>query len=196
MFIRTITSNSSTKPIFISRIHSQSFTLPFQITDPQNVKNKFNSSGLIDSGAGKLFIDKEFAKEKQLSTYQLERPIPVFNVDGTKNSSGYITHATDLIIKQQNHLEMATFLICDLGSSPMILGLSWLQKHNPTIDWQKGTLQFLNCPPICKSIPPQEIRHLDDRPTLSLTQSLEEARKKIPPQYHEYIEIFDKLTAT
>ena len=31
----------------------------------------------------------------------------------------------------------------------MIIGYSYLYKHNPTIDWQKGQQEFTRCPNIC-----------------------------------------------
>ena len=41
--------------------------------------------GLIDSGAGGKFIDQNFAKEERLETKDLEKPLVVYNVDGTLN---------------------------------------------------------------------------------------------------------------
>ena len=41
--------------------------------------------GLIDSGAGGKFIDQNFAKEEGLETKDLEKPLMVYNVDGTLN---------------------------------------------------------------------------------------------------------------
>ena len=31
-----------------------------------------------------------------------------------------------------------------LGKQKIILGFPWLQKHNPDIDWKKGTLKWQN----------------------------------------------------
>ena len=30
-----------------------------------------------------------------------------------------------------------------------IIGHTWLFRHNPEIDWQKGTVSFTRCPPKC-----------------------------------------------
>ena len=46
--------------------------------------------GLIDSGAGGKFIDQNFAKEEGLKTKDLEKPLVVYNVDGTLNKKGTI----------------------------------------------------------------------------------------------------------
>ena len=31
----------------------------------------------------------------------------------------------------------------------MILGIPWLAAHNPEIDWEKGEVEMMCCPPIC-----------------------------------------------
>ncbi|KXN81920.1 hypothetical protein AN958_03418 [Leucoagaricus sp. SymC.cos] len=36
--------------------------------------------------------------------------------------------------------------VISLGHPRMILGLSWLQEHNPDIDWENGTLQWRQHP--------------------------------------------------
>ena len=30
----------------------------------------------------------------------------------------------------------------------MILGMSWLAAHNPEIDWKKGEVRMMRCPPM------------------------------------------------
>jgi hypothetical protein len=44
----------------------------------------------------------------------------------------------DLHINGKKHTEQ--FLITELGNQKVILGLPWLQKHNPEINWKEGTL--------------------------------------------------------
>jgi len=61
---------------------------------------KVETQALIDCGAGGIFIDKDFAYQNGFTTEHLNRPIRVFNVDGTPNTKGTIeecTHA-DLVI--------------------------------------------------------------------------------------------------
>ena len=42
---------------------------------------------LLDSGCTKTTIDERFAKEKGLKMYKLPVPIPVYNTDGSINST-------------------------------------------------------------------------------------------------------------
>jgi hypothetical protein len=36
------------------------------------------------------------------------------------------------------------FYVMALGDQNLILGLPWLEKHNPIIDWTEKTLEFRN----------------------------------------------------
>ncbi|THH01445.1 hypothetical protein EW145_g6909 [Phellinidium pouzarii] len=107
---------------------------------------------LIDSGATGLFIDKEFVKQNQLKTRSLGYTIPVFNVDGTKNVGGSIEEEVDLVVEYKEHRELATFEVCNLGKTVLILGHNWLKKHNPEIDWITGEISLTRCPISCHDI--------------------------------------------
>jgi hypothetical protein len=61
--------------------------------------------------------------------------VPVFNVDGTPNDSGSITEVVDLVLRYKNHSERTLFAVTSIGKQHLILGHSWLRKHNPEIDW-------------------------------------------------------------
>ena len=55
---------------------------------------------LLDSGATENFIDHSTVKRLRLGTKLLNFQRPVYNMDGTLNKHGTITHACDLIVKQ------------------------------------------------------------------------------------------------
>src|SRR6202000_2849629 len=40
----------------------------------------------------------------------------------------------------EDHSEILRFLITDLGKDDLILGLPWLRKHNPSVDWEQGEI--------------------------------------------------------
>jgi hypothetical protein len=48
------------------------------------------SPALLDCGATGLFVDGEFVKAKNLTTWKLSQPINVFNVDSTPNKAGKV----------------------------------------------------------------------------------------------------------
>jgi hypothetical protein len=99
---------------------------------------------LIDSGAGGNFIDEETVKQLQLTRTELRRPIAVRNVDGSHNNNGHITHRTIFDATIARKRQTLSLLITGLGKQPIILGLPWLIKENPDIDWTNGHLQWRN----------------------------------------------------
>jgi hypothetical protein len=97
---------------------------------------------LIDSGAGGNFIDTHAVERLNLTQIRLSRPIVVRNVDGTQNSNGTITHRTQVDADVAGRPQCLSLLITKLGNQNLILGLPWLDKENPDINWRTGTLSW------------------------------------------------------
>ncbi|KAG5732575.1 hypothetical protein E4T56_gene16847 [Termitomyces sp. T112] len=62
----------------------------------------------------------------------------VFNIDRMPNKAGAISSVVDLILCYQNHAEHTVFAITSLGKQDIILGSTWLWKHNRKVDWAQG----------------------------------------------------------
>ncbi|KIK51559.1 hypothetical protein GYMLUDRAFT_143497, partial [Collybiopsis luxurians FD-317 M1] len=75
----------------------------------------------------------------QLTTL-LRQPINIFNIDGTPNQAGQITHLAHLALTVDDQERWTDFLVTNLGGEDIILGLPWLRKINPEVDWEKGRL--------------------------------------------------------
>ena len=114
-------------------------------TSPQNRWFFIPTCTLLDSDASVIFIDKAWVKEKKLPLWPLHHAIPIFNVDGTKNSTSNVTHYVDITISYQGHCKKMTAKVTDLSKNQMILGFTWLQKHNPEIDWKHSTVKMTQC---------------------------------------------------
>jgi hypothetical protein len=97
---------------------------------------------MIDSGATALFLDFSFVKKHRILSLPLRHPINLYNIDGTANQAGRITHFARLCLMINNHEEWTDFLVSNLGGEDVILGLPWLRKVNPQIDWKKGLLNI------------------------------------------------------
>ena len=41
------------------------------------------------------------------------------------------------------------FEVCDLGKAKVIVGHTWLKRHNPEIDWEKAEVKLSRCPEEC-----------------------------------------------
>jgi len=64
--------------------------------DTESGISKVNTKSLINSGAKGKFIDQNYAQSIGIKQTALEEPIKVFNVDGTRNKRGTITHMADV----------------------------------------------------------------------------------------------------
>ena len=106
---------------------------------------------LLNSGATGMFIDRAYVKANRLPTRTLSSPIPVCNVDGTLNKAGSVTEVVELVLRYRNHSEHAFFTVTGLGSQKVIMGHSWLQKHNPGINWVTGEVKMSRCSGSCCS---------------------------------------------
>jgi len=73
----------------------------------------------------------------------------VYNVDGTPNEQGAICDIVDIIMRFHDHTKQAQFAVTGLEKSQMILGLSWLQEHNPKINWAMSEVKMSHCPSRC-----------------------------------------------
>jgi len=70
-------------------------------------------------------------------------------VNETVNVRGVITYQVKYNMFFKGHVERARMNICNLGKTEMILGMPWLAAHNPEVDWKKGEVKIMWCPPIC-----------------------------------------------
>jgi len=74
----------------------------------------------------------------------------VITVDGTGNSGSAILHEVEVNLYFKGHVERVRMDVCNLGKTKVILGMPWLQAHNPEIDWEKGEVKMTKCSPICE----------------------------------------------
>jgi Reverse transcriptase (RNA-dependent DNA polymerase) len=95
---------------------------------------------LIDSSAGGMFIDQNFAKNFKIN--YLDKPVKAYNVDRTENKWGMINAYINLEFKLGDRKFNEHFNVTGLGKQRIILGLPWLHKYNPIIDWKKGEITF------------------------------------------------------
>jgi len=40
--------------------------------------------------------------------------------------------------------------VCNLEKTEVILGMLWLQVHNPEINWETGEVKMMRCLPLCE----------------------------------------------
>jgi len=95
-----------------------------------------STEAMVDTGATGDFIDQDFVTREKLPTRKLSQLILVYNVDGTLNKAGGIHEVVDVIMTYERHSERILLAVTRLGKQSMILGFTWLDKHNPEIDFR------------------------------------------------------------
>ena len=110
-------------------------TLPFEY-GPQCT----TFSALIDSGATNNFLDKNFATQMGIKLQQC-LPLPVSLI----NAAGHpITVKYEAVVCLNFHPPFGPawtrFLVTPIHSYPVILGMTWLQQHDPFISWSRMTI--------------------------------------------------------
>ena len=56
-------------------------------------------AAMVDSGATALFLDKKYADHHKMWQIPLENPITLYNIDGSLNEAGSITHKVKLSLR-------------------------------------------------------------------------------------------------
>ena len=104
---------------------------------------------LLDSGATGLVMSEEFARKHKFRRTELERPVHVRNVDGMFNYAGPIVDTVEVEIFFKGHKERTLIDVMGGQKWNVILGMPWLRRHNPEIDWRTGEVKMTGCSDEC-----------------------------------------------
>jgi len=104
---------------------------------------------LLDSGATGLVMSLEFARKQGFKLKKLERLMNVRNVDGSLNKEGPIEHMVEVNIYYQGHRERTEIDVIGGQKWMVILGMPWLARHNPEINWRIGEVKMTRCSEEC-----------------------------------------------
>ena len=125
-------SSSRINHVFTALPNERTLQIPVRIL----VNNQIiETTAIIDSGATGSFIDPGLIGLTKFPVKKLDRPVKAYNVDGTTNSKGNIIWETNVDLQFPKHRENVRLMILNLGRRQIILGMPWLKKWNPIIDW-------------------------------------------------------------
>jgi len=97
---------------------------------------ELSTEAMVDTRATGDFIDQDFVTQAKLPTHKLSQLILVYNVDGTLNEAGSIHKVIVMIMTYNQHSERILLAVTHLSKQSMILRITWLDKHNPEIDFR------------------------------------------------------------
>jgi hypothetical protein len=118
---------------------------------------------MIDSGATGIFISRRFVNQNRIATCEKNDGYELIAVDGS-SLPDVDSETIPLPMAIQQHHEEITLDVLDTASHDVVLGMPWLEKHNPVIDWTKGVLRFARCDCVIDINPIRRQRSsMDDR---------------------------------
>jgi hypothetical protein len=122
------------------------------LTTPITLVDSIKMTAMVDSGAMGNFIHPRFIELHKLVTKPHE-PLVVNDVNGRLLSR--VDRQTEIRMTVGGHSETLTFDIAPLGKHNIVLGLPWLQQHDPIVQWLGGKLMFASdyCERHCLEIP-------------------------------------------
>ncbi len=103
---------------------------------------------MIDSGSQSSLVSEEFVLKHQLTSTPLRPMIPIQGLDGKPLLKGSISHVATFNIRIGDHTEVKTFGIVKMPWD-LLLGVDWLQTHNPVINWKSSSICFSCCDSGC-----------------------------------------------
>jgi len=120
---------------------------------------------MIDLGATEDFIDREVCNKHGIKMIKAKNPREIYLADGKPSAMGPVTHMTKVPMDISSHRELGTCQVANLQNHQVILGMTWLREHNPTIDWNDKRITFnsercttwcLKSSPVAYAVPEQK----------------------------------------
>ena len=111
-----------------------------------SIAKRAKAIALLDSGAMENFMNLGYAQWLQLPIKCLAESQQLFNVDGTKNKSGWLHFYTDLQVQTGSQTINLKFFLSDLGEHMAILGYPWFTAFQPHINWKRGWINTTQLP--------------------------------------------------
>jgi hypothetical protein len=103
---------------------------------------------LIDSECLNNFIFPNFVKKAQFHTQAKKYQYTLYKIDNqsvAENGGIIAKKITPISVDIQRHWERVNFDITRINTYDAVLGLLWLEKHNPTINYKNRIMIFNGC---------------------------------------------------
>jgi predicted aspartyl protease len=127
--------------------------------------NEHHTTAIVDCGATENFIDERYAKQNNIPLRRKAIPHRVLVVDGREVANRPVTHDGLVDLTINNHYETIRLYCITIGNSPIIVGLPWLRRHNPSINWKEGCVTFdsARCAKECLAMSPHAITVAEEK---------------------------------
>lgn len=95
---------------------------------------------LIDSGASCCFLNSKFAQRYNITTNTINIPQQVNLATGI--ATQVEQQANNIPIRINSYHDHQQFMVLPLVGSDVILGMTWLRRLNPRINWRRDTVRL------------------------------------------------------
>jgi Retroviral aspartyl protease len=109
-----------------------SVRVPGQLIKLSGVVNTCKAVVMVDSGSTGDFISEQFVRKYKLVSRCYEKVKKVWLADGKEHT---ITSYVDSSIRIGELHEKTELAVIPLAGYDVILGIPWLKRHNPVINW-------------------------------------------------------------
>ena len=107
------------------------------------------------------------------------------------NKTGQVTHIVKTTLQLSDHRKEEVIWVTDIGEEDFVIGLTWLKRWNPKINWKTGKMTMPKSGKLrAKTTKSQEIAEE------ALRKDKEETfEEKFPASFKEFKPLFDEQKA-
>ena len=138
-----MSSSHDLSHVLVALPNERTICLPIKLATGTQI---VETTALIDCGATRNFINIGLLSKANFPLQHLPKPIQAYNMDGTANIKGTIRWKAHTDILFSRSRESTDLMVLSLGRQQVILGMPWLHKWNPKIDWISNTVSIPRSP--------------------------------------------------
>ena len=98
---------------------------------------------LVDSGASGNYISRQLYDTLSTGRRHKQQPYQLTMANGQTELVCHETQPMEIVTR--HYAERIHLDIVKLATQDIYLGMPWLKKHNPVVNWKTGVLTFRNC---------------------------------------------------
>jgi len=102
--------------------------------------NGHPTTALIDSGASCCFLNSRFVENHKLPTQPNRKPQQVRLATGVR--AQVVEKARKIEIQMGSYHDHQKFMVLPLEGNDVILGMAWLRRLNPKINWRQNVIHI------------------------------------------------------
>uniref|UniRef100_A0A803T1K6 CCHC-type domain-containing protein n=1 Tax=Anolis carolinensis TaxID=28377 RepID=A0A803T1K6_ANOCA len=163
--------------------------VPIQL---ENGSKQATCKAFVDCGCSRNIISPELAEGLGCERTNLESPIAFSQLDGSTASGSLAKYsAEDVKCKIGSWEGKVSFVISQIASYNVILGMPWLGQANPQINWEDKSMIFrMNL-----EEGSQEVEREPGKRGEEDSIRIAELADKLPPEYRDFVDVFDEKEA-